>query len=129
MNEEPKKPSTFVKVWLVLLILLNAYFLISAVLGVLSPQKALETSGLQMTSSSFQLIAMGLALVNIAGIVGAILVFMWKKIGFWLMVAAAVAGILLSLVIGLSAIILPLVLAIGVVILAILIWPKMKTMS
>jgi hypothetical protein len=126
MNEESKKPSLFVTIWLVLLILINALYLYSSIRGVLSPE-AVATS-LGMSTSTFQIYALALGFLNLVGIIGAILVFMWKQIGLWLMVGAVVVSIVVSLVAGVS-IVPGLIIAIGVVILAILIWPKMKTMS
>jgi hypothetical protein len=126
MNEEPKKRGIFLTIWIVLIILVNAIYLISAVQGAMSPE-AVATS-LGISASTFQMYAIGLGLLNLIGIIGAVLVYLWKKIGLWLMVGAVVVSIVLSLIGGMS-LIPGLILAIMVVILAILIWPKMKSMS
>jgi hypothetical protein len=126
MNEAPKNRGIFLTVWLALLIIINAIYLISAIQGALKPEPIAATVG--MSTSSFQLYAIGLGLLNLLGIIGAVLVFMWKKIGLWLMIGAAVVSIILNLVVG-ASIVPGLIIAIGVVILAILVWPKLKTMS
>jgi hypothetical protein len=104
---EPKKRNGLVTAWLLLVILSNTYTGIKYLLFT-------DTVMAQLDLSTLKGIIIAQGLLSLAMGFFALMVFEWKKWGFWGMIGTTITTVALSMVMGMGTI-LPIIVGVGII--------------